>query len=246
MYKNLFLSFFLIFHLTSETGKSTLKAVKENRVSDYDYGWNGYSAPDTSNLAIFRNNQDFNYFINRNKVDKQLSPFLRWLRWIVNALAEIISKTYEIKASRYIFYFIFTGLFVFFLFKLFDKKVQEIFIPSKHDRIRTSIIDSPEEPDRYDQLIEESLGSGNYHLAVRFLYLKLLLNLNEKKIISFRTDKTNSEYLMEINRIDIKSAFRVLTNTYDYVWFGKFQLDIILFQSIKGRFDEFLKIIHER
>src|SRR5690606_17047746 len=74
------------------------------------------------------------------------------------------------------------------------------------------------------ELMEKALADREYRLALRFYYLLLLQKLTEADIISYQTDKTNSEYVSEIRSESLKKDFRKATNLYDYVWYGNFEV----------------------
>ena len=73
-----------------------------------------------------------------------------------------------------------------------------------------------------DELIQNALNTKDYRLAVRYYYLKVLKKLMEKELIQWRTDKTNSDYIKEVNSTHFASTFSKLTYLYDYIWYGKF------------------------
>ena len=50
----------------------------------------------------------------------------------------------------------------------------------------------------YQREIDKSVASGNYRLAVRLMFLRLLKNLSDKNIIQYKQDNTNLDYLMQL------------------------------------------------
>ena len=75
------------------------------------------------------------------------------------------------------------------------------------------------------QLIKEAVAQKNYRLAIRYYYLGILKLLTEKDFIEWQLQKTNSDYLAEINNDDIKLNFSKITWLYDYIWYGDFAID---------------------
>lgn len=48
------------------------------------------------------------------------------------------------------------------------------------------------------ELIASAVKDGDFRLAIRYYYLQLLRQLNQKELIKYEFQKTNSEYLNEI------------------------------------------------
>ncbi|MGB7394250.1 MAG: DUF4129 domain-containing protein [Pricia sp.] len=75
------------------------------------------------------------------------------------------------------------------------------------------------------QLVQKALADKNYRLAIRYYYLHLLQLMTEKDIISWELQKTNDDYLREIDNPDLKPSFSKITRWYDYIWYGEFPID---------------------
>ena len=91
----------------------------------------------------------------------------------------------------------------------------------------------------YDKLIDQSITSKNYRLAIRYLYLKSLQKLTEKGAIIFAVDKTNYQYVRELSGKLYKNTFATLTLNYEYVWYGEFEIDQIIFFKLQTEFKQF-------
>ena len=59
----------------------------------------------------------------------------------------------------------------------------------------------------FQQEIDKAVQAGNYRLAVRLLFLRLLKNLAEKNIIQYQQDRTNFDYLMQLGNSVITKVF---------------------------------------
>ena len=76
----------------------------------------------------------------------------------------------------------------------------------------------------YDTWLQSALSENNYKDAVRILYLKTLQELNKLELISWKADKTNSDYMQELTGHPAKSTFGRLTYMYEYVEYGDFEI----------------------
>ena len=86
-------------------------------------------------------------------------------------------------------------------------------------------------------LINEAIQQNNYRLAIRYYYLLSLKYLTETDNISWQPQKTNEDYINEINKELLKADFKNITRIYDYVWYGEFNIDVAKFETLKLPFE---------
>lgn len=93
----------------------------------------------------------------------------------------------------------------------------------------------------YTHLITQSILNKDYRLATRYLYLQSLQKLMIAGAISYTLDKTNHQYLVELNDKPYNRAFAALTLQYEYAWYGEFNMDEPRFIAIQKMFTSFNK-----
>ncbi len=108
-----------------------------------------------------------------------------------------------------------------------SKEKAELFFSEEEELIRSKDI---------SELMEKALGNKDYRLAVRYYYLLILQRLTESEIIAYESDKTNSDYIAEISSEALKGAFRKVTNLYDHIWYGNFEVTEADFSKVKPSF----------
>jgi len=91
--------------------------------------------------------------------------------------------------------------------------------------------------------LEDALEEGNYALAVRILYLQVLVQLNQHKLIIWKKDKTNLDYVTEMRKTNYHIDFRNLTRVYEYSWFSDTPPNSDDFKRIKPLFDSFKETV---
>jgi Domain of unknown function (DUF4129) len=91
----------------------------------------------------------------------------------------------------------------------------------------------------YEQEIADAQSRGDYRLAVRLWYLRMLKEMSEKELIHWRTDKTNLDYERELRTTPYAQRFGKLSLFYDYVWYGEFVPD----RSQYGNAEEEFKLM---
>lgn len=89
----------------------------------------------------------------------------------------------------------------------------------------------------YNSEIEKAVAAGNYRLAVRLLFLRLLRGLSDRNIIQYTHDRTNLDYLLQVHHAPWYQQFFRITRNYEYVWYGQFDIDQSKFDSINKDFE---------
>jgi hypothetical protein len=74
----------------------------------------------------------------------------------------------------------------------------------------------------YQKEIDKAVAVGDYRLAVRLQYLRLLKHMTEKNMIRYQQDKTNMDYLMQLHNTTFYHDFFRITLHYEYSWYGRF------------------------
>ncbi|MEO7801227.1 MAG: hypothetical protein ABIR81_04470, partial [Ginsengibacter sp.] len=93
----------------------------------------------------------------------------------------------------------------------------------------------------YDSLISKAISNNNFRLATRYLYLKTLNLLSNSNLITISPGKTNYQYTREMSNHSSYKAFVSLTSNYEYVWYGKFEIDRMLFQLVENEFKNYFQ-----
>jgi len=94
-----------------------------------------------------------------------------------------------------------------------------------------------------DHLLMKALDEKNFKLAIRIYYLIIIKELSLRDMILWKKDKTNREYLREMQMNEHYSIFRKATNTFERVWYGERIIDEEDYQKINPVFKELIKRI---
>ena len=204
---------------------------------------NGYAALNDSAEAL-KNIPDFAYAKNldsllkilQNEESKVAKSEQSKPSWLELFFSSSITK---------IFFWTLACLFIgFILHRLF---FTEGFF--KKSTLQTTITVLPDETEHlsattdYTKHIEQAVLNKNYRLAVRYHYLQTLQKLAAKEIIQFTADKTNYQYVKELYDKIYKNEFARLTQAYEYVWYGGFVTDEMIFEAIQANFKNFNNLI---
>jgi hypothetical protein len=90
-----------------------------------------------------------------------------------------------------------------------------------------------------DHDIQRAIDAKDYTLAVRLMYLQTLRALSDRNLINYSHEKTNSDYLFQLASTKYYKTFFRLTRSFDYTWYGHFQLSEDSFAAIRNDFSSF-------
>jgi hypothetical protein len=150
-----------------------------------------------------------------------------------------INKILNSAPLRIFFWLLAIMFIVFISYKVFFKN--GIFKKPKKIRniLEEDSVHELNEASAYDSLVAEAENKNEFNEAARYLYLKTLKILSERGFIHFSPEKTNVEYVKEMQHHNYSDEFRELTRDYDYVWYGKFIIDKTKYLRLKEQFQNF-------
>lgn len=96
---------------------------------------------------------------------------------------------------------------------------------------------------RYNALIHEAELKNDFNLSVRYLYLQSLKKLSDGELIIFSPEKANNLYVEQLSGRSYQQEFAFLTLNYEYIWYGRFAVNIMQYRKLKEEFMSFNKKI---
>jgi hypothetical protein len=91
--------------------------------------------------------------------------------------------------------------------------------------------------------LAQALREGDYRTAYRLRYLSVLKELINKNLILYKKEKTNYEYLLQLNGLPVYEPFRLLTFNFDGIWYGELAIDKEKYESLEQHFLDFNNVI---
>ena len=143
------------------------------------------------------------------------SAILKWILWII-AGSVVGFIIYQLFLSRGIF-----GT-------ASAKAVKE-----SDDEVPENIADKD-----FNYFLNKAYAAGDLRTATRYLFLMTLQKLDQKELIRFGADKTNSTYMYELPPAQ-RNDFATLSLYYEYIWYGKAPVQKETFDMIRERFNHF-------
>jgi hypothetical protein len=190
---------------------------------------------DKDSISNYKEQKEFQY----DEIgQQQLSWWDKFWMWFWGLIGSLIQGAASNLISRYIFIGLGVAIILYIVIKtigtenIFRKKSKETILP--YDVITENIHEID-----YEQELQRLVAEKKFRLAVRLLYLRALKKLNDAEIINWQPDKTNYNYLMEIDKPELRNDFSKLTLQFDYIWYGDFPVDEVKFEPINLSFNQF-------
>lgn len=251
----LILTFFVILNVNSQEVEDnytsdTIYQVKNAYDSTYpdiesSYFNNNFHYNDSSKNEEL--NSKYNENLNRNKWKNEIQRY----KFEEDKQPEIKQediKKYKKKSDssisgvnlKYIFYFLAIGILIFVLIKIIPNKWnRNLDIDNKlkfeidnldHESIKQAELSTP---------LNSALNEGNYKEAYRIKYLQVLQLLIQNNLIYYSKEKTNYDYLIQLQSKTIHEPFKKLTFNFDGIWYGDIPINETLYHSLIPYFNEF-------
>ena len=127
---------------------------------------------------------------------------------------------------------------VFIVYRLFLSERGLFAAPTRNKKL--SVEEDPVIDEAYlDQQLQDALRKNNYRLAIRYLYLQTLSKMADKGWLQLSPDKTNYQYVQELNKWKYKNEFARITLHYEYAWYGDFAIGEEVFKPVQQAFEQF-------
>jgi hypothetical protein len=73
----------------------------------------------------------------------------------------------------------------------------------------------------WEERLHAALAAGDTRQAIRYSYMHVLQVLQERGLIMYRPDKTNTEYYFALTE-SLRPSFRTISRQYEFAWYGNF------------------------
>ena len=260
--KKRFLLFLLVFFLSgaeilyAQTGKDSAEISEENNPRDTIPG----DEPETlviNPYSLYRvkvrsgfSPSDTVRSVNRDTVSSYLAnseyAYANDSAYWAQKFSQKPGLGFRILSGPYLRWILLSGMIVLVLFGIYRLARENNFswLSRKNSVYHTGLPEGTAEKEMdFEKLILHYQTEGNYRMAIRFMYLRLLRTAGTKNGIKIRDSSTNAEIALAFANHPIAPEFRFLSRAYEYVFYGGFTPQKELFYSLKNRFEDFQKTI---
>ena len=147
--------------------------------------------------------------------------------------------SFNLSPLNWLFVIIFIIALFYLLYVLLDEGGNGLFTSKANKKITDYSEITAENIENADinALIYNAENDNNYRLAIRYYYLLVLKTLTQKNYIKFEDDKTNADYLNEVNQQPFSTDFSYISYIYSYIWYGQFGITNEDYTKAKGKFN---------
>lgn len=187
-------------------------------------------------LQEFKKDKDFQY---DHLSEPQKSLWEKFWNWFWRKVFKIMRT----KSGRTTVWTILIGLgtaaIVFFIIKVMGMSNGGLFARQAENNLPYRAETEDINRISFDDAIEKAIAERNFRMATRLLYLQSLKRLSDKGYIEWNLNKTNSDYIIEVNGRPWQSLFKKLTYSFEYTWYGEMNVANNEFQHLQVQFQQF-------
>lgn len=232
-------------------GSSFAVAAPEQKVLHADSSAVQQNEPSKSKQEEYYKDDYWTYNRDRDKNKKEeKNVFDRMWDSLMESIWGSLSGSENNKGSGWNFWtilvlLIFIGLIVFAILKLTNTGVNSLFSGKRKDSESTdaTLEDVDIHALDYEEMIGSALKAKDYRLAVRLWFLRTLKKLSDKEKLTWKLDKTNSDYYYELSGSGLQEEFGKISFVYDYIWYGEFPVDEQSYREAEEQFKHFTSTI---
>ncbi len=145
------------------------------------------------------------------------------------------------RVIQWIFLSMMAALVIYGIFQLAKENNFTLLSRRSRNPLSQPVTLSQEEEIDLEAAVELYQKEGNYRMAVRFLYLKVLQEMGRKAGILIPDSSTNQEIALAFGDRPAGGEFRFLSRAYEYIYYGDFKPSPDLYQSLRIKFEDFQK-----
>lgn len=200
--------------------------------------------PEKTEINDYKNKSDFKYSVDYRETQ---SLWERFVRFIVGLFGEMDEKTLNkiVALAKLLRWPLLALIVIAIAYFVFRKDLSSLFSKNKTlaQELKTKNIDLTLDNETLRGQLDEAIARKDYKEAVRLFYNITLKGLNDASLIQFRGQKTNSQYIREVNGIVVKEPFKNLTYYFEYIFYGDFEASEFVFNKTKEHFSELEDLI---
>jgi len=181
-------------------------------------------------IENYRKQSDFNYDFTDVKQESLWDRFTQWIRNWLNFMIKGLGVIWFLR------YIILAVLIIILIALIYKSKFTGLF--RSQQEITSLEFSETANPTKinWEQKINEAFLQKEYRLALRYHFLSLLKSLSQHNLISWKSEKTNYDYIREIKQDKIKADFIELSELYEAVWYGDFPINKQDYDQINKEF----------
>lgn len=198
---------------------------------------------DSLKIKSYLKDKDFSYFEDPEDTKTLWEKLNDWIRRQIGMFLDLDADGITWELLKYLL-IVFAVLAL--IYGLYKNEIKGLFVENKKAN-SISYKESTEDINLidFDKMIDDAVNNKNYRYAVRLNYLRALKILSDKKLINWKPDKTNHDYIREIKAHDIFPVFNNITNDFEIIWYGGIEIDQTDYSLLMHRYSEVSSVLEK-
>lgn len=196
-----------------------------------------YRCPTQEAIDYYKSHPDYQYSVNTDA----LNWWQKFVKWFLS-LFRLNDGTFSL--IGWIILLLGIAAVVFIVVKLLGIPIKGLFIFSKSTKVTQlnfGLNNADIENEKLEQMLKVYINNQAYREATRALFLLCLRQLHRNNHIKWNIYKTDRDYYYEVENPQLKSGFLSIIRQYEFIWFGKFNIQEQEFIHIQDEFEQFIK-----
>jgi|SRR5690606_8787089 len=170
--------------------------------------------------------EEFDYSVDRGESMNLLARMVKWFLKAMGNLFGIDVSPGTLLILEYIIYVLMGVLALFLLVRMLaNESMGSLFTKKARSLVDLELSQRHIETIDLEGLLQAALQEGDYRLAVRYGFLRVLKQLSHRDIIDWHYEKTNMDYLGEISQTPLRDGFQGAVYLFENIWYGQRPID---------------------
>lgn len=176
---------------------------------------------DKESLEAFRHDPDFNY-------SQDYAPSDSLVTLMLTYLLSTFSDIFDTPNIQWIFPWLFKillfGGIIVAVWMIVRLRYGKVLSKASRRFGGLAVVNTGQQDEDYQRLLNESLANNQHKLAVRYLFLSTLSLLEQQKCLRITKWKVPHDYLRELPE-EKKANFKLLIALFEKTWYGDYHPD---------------------
>lgn len=198
--------------------------------------------PSQEKLTQYANDEAFDYLQETPEPESLISQMLGW---IASLLGELFANETTGDIIIIIAYLLFVSMLILIVNQYMKGNLSSMMTRNKtRNGLEMSVEDEHLSSKKLENRIQQAIEENHFREAVCLMYRRSLRCLSEQGYITWQKDKTNQDYVYELDSENLRSLFRDVTHFYEYAEYGHFPVDRQLFNTVREHFEKLNNLIY--
>lgn len=167
----------------------------------------------------------------------------RFWMWIAQLISKMFRTAVDTNWGRLIVYAIGLILLVVLVMLILKVNAFKVLYSGEGNTKKYQVLDENIHEMDFEKLVQEALDQQDYRRGIRLLFLYALKLLSDKQLIQWESGKTNHDYVVELEKKELKTGLNELSFYFDYAWYGNFLINRDTFNKVQTTFTDWKRKI---